>query len=218
MKCMDCKLNQPPLATLFFPRTLLIVARSLHFSAIIHTTSGNFVFRWLEPLPTLRFKTLVLLAIQNMCQKWKLQWHVKKHFQKCWKILGVLAICRITLKNNFIYLFLAVLSLRCRAGFSPAEVSGASPPGCMWASHRGVSLVAEHRPAGTWASVGAAWGSGLAPGLQSSGWGVAVHGPSCSLAYGIFLDQGSNLCLLYWQLDSLPLSHQGGPRIVFKRH
>ena len=27
----------------------------------------------------------------------------------------------------------------------------------------------------------------------------------------IFLDQGLNLCLLYWQADSLPLSHQGSP-------
>ena len=28
---------------------------------------------------------------------------------------------------------------------------------------------------------------------------------------GIFLTQGSNLCLLPWQVDSLPLSHQGSP-------
>ena len=32
---------------------------------------------------------------------------------------------------------------------------------------------------------------------------------------GIFWDQGSNLCLLYWQADSLPLSHQGGPLSIF---
>ena len=31
------------------------------------------------------------------------------------------------------------------------------------------------------------------------------------MACGIFLDQGLNLCLLYWQADSLPLSHQGSP-------
>ena len=33
-------------------------------------------------------------------------------------------------------------------------------------------------------------------------------------AYGmwdLFPDQGSNLCLLHWQADSLPLSHQGSP-------
>ena len=28
------------------------------------------------------------------------------------------------------------------------------------------------------------------------------------LLHGIFLDQGSNLCLLSWQTDSLPLSQQ----------
>ena len=31
------------------------------------------------------------------------------------------------------------------------------------------------------------------------------------MACGIFLDQGSNPCLLYWQVDSLPLSHQWRP-------
>ena len=34
-----------------------------------------------------------------------------------------------------------------------------------------------------------------------------VHRLSCSTR-GIFLDQGLNLCLLHWQADSLPLSHQ----------
>ena len=31
------------------------------------------------------------------------------------------------------------------------------------------------------------------------------------LLQGIFLTQGSNPCLLPWQADSLPLSHQGSP-------
>ena len=39
--------------------------------------------------------------------------------------------------------------------------------------------------------------------------GSRVHGLSCSVAGGILLDQGSNLCLLNWQVDSLLLSHQG---------
>ena len=38
---------------------------------------------------------------------------------------------------------------------------------------------------------------------------VVVHGFSCFAACGILSDQGSNLCLLHWQADSLPLSHQG---------
>ena len=39
---------------------------------------------------------------------------------------------------------------------------------------------------------------------------------SCSMANGIFPDQELNPCLLYWQVDSLPLSHQGSPKPVIK--
>ena len=42
--------------------------------------------------------------------------------------------------------------------------------------------------------------------LGSTGSIVVAHELSCSW---IFLDQGSNPCLLHWQVDSLPLSHQG---------
>ena len=31
------------------------------------------------------------------------------------------------------------------------------------------------------------------------------------LLLGIFSTQGSSPCLLHWQVDSLPLSHQGSP-------
>ena len=40
---------------------------------------------------------------------------------------------------------------------------------------------------------------------------IVAHGPSCSVACGIFPDQGSNLCPLHWQTDSQPLRHQGSP-------
>ena len=33
------------------------------------------------------------------------------------------------------------------------------------------------------------------------------------LLQGIFLTQGSNLCLLHWEVDSLPLNHLGNPYI-----
>ena len=47
-------------------------------------------------------------------------------------------------------------------------------------------------------------------GLQGAQASVAVgRGVSCSVLCGIFPDQGSKLCLLHWQADSLPLSHQG---------
>ena len=36
------------------------------------------------------------------------------------------------------------------------------------------------------------------------------------VACGVFLDEGSNLCLLHRQVDSLPLNHQGSPGINFK--
>ena len=41
-----------------------------------------------------------------------------------------------------------------------------------------------------------------APGAQSAGSVVVVHGFSDHVACGIFPDQGLNLCLLRWQVDS----------------
>jgi len=38
-------------------------------------------------------------------------------------------------------------------------------------------------------------------------------GLRCSLACGIFLDQGWNQCLLNWEAASLPLSHQEKPSV-----
>ena len=47
--------------------------------------------------------------------------------------------------------------------------------------------------------------------LWSMGSVVVAYGLSCSTACGILLDQASNPCLLHWQADSLPPSHQGNP-------
>ena len=49
------------------------------------------------------------------------------------------------------------------------------------------------------------------PGLQSTNSVAVALGLSCSAARGFFPDQGLNLCLLYWQVDSLPLNHQRSP-------
>ena len=46
--------------------------------------------------------------------------------------------------------------------------------------------------------------------MDSRACGV-VHRLSCSMAYGIFLDQGWNASPLHWQADSSPLDHQGSP-------
>ena len=69
---------------------------------------------------------------------------------------------------------------------------------------------AENRLWGTWPSVVAACG------FNSRGSQTLQHRlKSCgtwTLAYTacvILLDQGMNPCLLHWQVDSLPLSHQG---------
>ena len=63
----------------------------------------------------------------------------------------------------------------------------------------GSSLVVEH---------------GLAASRLSSCVSCAL---SCSVACGIFLHEGSNPCLLQWQVDSDPLYHQGSPQAtIFK--
>lgn len=41
---------------------------------------------------------------------------------------------------------------------------------------------------------------------------VVAQGPSCPVAYGIFLDQDSNPCALHLQVDLQPLDYQGRPR------
>ena len=66
-----------------------------------------------------------------------------------------------------------------------------------------VASLVEHRFLGMWAS----W-------LQSVGSVVVTLGLSYPMACEIFLEQ-VNLCLLHWQADSLPLSHQGSPFWIF---
>ena len=70
---------------------------------------------------------------------------------------------------------------------------------------RGHSLVAVHRLLIVVISLVAA------PRLQSTGSVVVAEEVSCSAVCGIFWDQRVNPCLLHWQEDYLPLSHQGSP-------
>ena len=81
---------------------------------------------------------------------------------------------------------MTVLDLCSCAGFSPTVAS------------RGYSPVVVLRILITVASLIAA------PGLWSTG-SIPVVYKAC----GIFQDQGLNPCLLHWQADSLPLSHEG---------
>ena len=65
------------------------------------------------------------------------------------------------------------------------------------------------------ASRGRAWAPGLeasvavARKLESVASAVVAQGIICSMACGIFPDQGLNLCPLHWQADSHPLYYQG---------
>ena len=94
----------------------------------------------------------------------------------------------------FIYLFLAAPSHGCFVGFLE-----------LWRAE--VTLIVMHGLLTVAASLVANMGSKASV--------VVAHGLSWLLACGIFPDQGSNPCLLYRQVDSLPLGHQGSPKYLF---
>ena len=98
---------------------------------------------------------------------------------------------------NFYFLFLAMLGLHCFSSFFP-----------LIAVRGGFSLVVVCGFLIVMASL-------VAPRLQSTGSVLVSRRLSYSTACGIFLDQGLNPCLLHWQVDSLPLSHQGSPLSLF---
>ena len=95
-----------------------------------------------------------------------------------------------------------MLGLRCCAGFSLVVAS------------RSYSLAAVCRAShcGGFPCGGAQFlGCAIVMTCQSTDSVAVAHGLSCSTACAIFLDQGSNLCILHCQMDSLSLSHQGSP-------
>ena len=97
-----------------------------------------------------------------------------------------------------------MLGLRCYTGFSLVATSkGCSLVAVCRLLTVVASLVSENGLYGTQAPVAAV------PRLDCTGSVVRVHRLSCSMACGIFPDQGSNPCLLHWQADSLPVSHEG---------
>ena len=51
--------------------------------------------------------------------------------------------------------------------------------------------------------------------LEHVGSVVVAHGLSCSMACGIFPDQGLNPYSLHWQADSSTVNHQGSPSYAF---
>ena len=102
-----------------------------------------------------------------------------------------------------------MLGLHCCSGFSPAVVS-LSPVVVHRLLIEEASPVAQHGLQGAGFSSWGVW----AQWLQFPGSLVWAHRLSRPSACGIFPDQGSNPCLLHWQADSLPLSHQGSPLYV----
>ena len=82
------------------------------------------------------------------------------------------------------FIFGCVGSSLLHAGFLLLQRAGATLRCGAWASH-----------CGGFSCCGA-----LALGAQASV--VVAHGLSCSVACGIFPDQGSNPCPLHWQADS----------------
>ena len=99
-----------------------------------------------------------------------------------------------TFKKLFISLFLALQGLRC----------------CMWAffscGHQ--ELLSSW---GVWASRCGDFSCSGAQALDTRASVVVEYGLSCSLACGIFPDQGWNPCPLPWQADSQRLDHRRSP-------
>ena len=94
---------------------------------------------------------------------------------------------------DFFFFFLAALGLHC---CSSCGERGSTPRCDALASHWGGFPCCGARALSVRASV-------VVPrGLQSAGSVAVAHGPSCSAAFGIFPDQGSNPCPLHWQADS----------------
>ena len=101
------------------------------------------------------------------------------------------------LRFLFINLFLAVLGLHCCVDFSLVVVNRGYFPVVVCRLLTVVTSLVEQGLEAAQASV------------------IVVHGLSCSEACGIFPDQGSNPCLLHWQVDCLPLNYQQSPVRLF---
>ena len=87
----------------------------------------------------------------------------------------------------------------------------------VFVSVRGLSLVVASRGHSSSRCAGLSLSRPLllwSTGSRHAGSVVVAHGPSCSVACGIFPDQGSNLHPLHWQADSQPLRHQGSPKLL----
>ena len=117
------------------------------------------------------------------------------------------------------YLFLVVLRLHCRAGFSPPVVRAAGRGGSPLAAVCGILTAAALSlwSAGSRALGFSSCGKWAQYWLRASRTGsqAVLHGLYCSTAGEIFLNLGSNPPVLHCQEDSLPLSHLGNLMAAF---
>ena len=107
----------------------------------------------------------------------------------------------------FIYLWLCWVSVAVWSFLSLQQVVAASGCGAPASHCSGFSCCRTQTPGCAQASVVAARGL-----TSCSSWALRHR---LIVVHGIFLDQGSNLCLLLWQAISLPLSHRGSPVFLF---
>ena len=87
----------------------------------------------------------------------------------------------------------------------------------VFVSVRGLSLVVASRGHSSSRCAGLSLSRPLllrSTGSRRAGSAIVAHGPSRSVACGIFPDQGSNPCPLHRQADSQPLRHQGSPSTI----
>ena len=111
-------------------------------------------------------------------------------------------------KSPFIDFWLCQVFIAVWAFLQLWQVGAALQLQCMGFSLQWL-LQWEQNLQGMWAFIVAA------PGVQSVHSIVVTLELGCSVECRIFLNQGSSPCLLHWQVDSLPLSHQGNPVSFF---
>jgi len=140
--------------------------------------------------------------------------------QKAWFVFYIQEFClsiprlvfHLFLVSLFKRLFIILVALAlccCMRAFSSCGEWGLLFVGVAGFSCSGFSCC-RARALGVQASVAQHTGTAAAaPGLQNVASEVVAHGLSYSPARGIFLEQGWNLCLLHWQMNSYPLGHQG---------